>query len=142
MTGGASITTDDIRRYANLPCEAPEALLNEHLGNAKRKMRRLFGRQDVPAGLADDWRELIVVGALISALPWLHMITLDGVSKAGRLDGEVDFRFMDAEEVDDLLERLRDRAKVLEADISNELNALGGDMPAGANFDPIGLIAI
>lgn len=140
--GTLEITTDHIRTYANLPSEVPEALLSEHLGHAKRRVVRMFGRDAVPTGLEDDWRELIVVGALISVLPWLHMITLDGVSKAGRLDGEVDFRFMDAEELDELLERLRDQAEMLEADISNELSALEGNTPANVGLGPIGMIAV
>ena len=132
--GTPDITPDDIRTYANLPSEVPQSLLSEHLGHAKRQVVRTFGRDAVPTGLEGEWRELIVVGALISAFPWLNMVALSGLSKAGRLDGEVEFRFMDAGEVSALLERLRDRAKVLKADISNELSALEGDTPTHAGF--------
>lgn len=142
MTEGASISTADIRRYANLPSEAPEALLQEHLGNAKRNARRTFGREDAPLGLEDDWRELIIVSTLISAIPWLHMVTMEGVSKAGRLEGEVDFRFMEPEEIDELLKRLNARGEILHADISNELAALGETSSSGTDHGPIGLIAV
>lgn len=143
MTEGATtLTTQAIRTYANWPSEVPEAFLAEHLKIAEREMKRVFGVEVAPLEVSDDWRELLTISTIQSAIPWLHMITMDGVSKAGRLDGEVDFRFMDAEEIDRLLGRLSDREEKLSSNIARALDDGDDDAPASSSTGSIGLMAI
>ncbi len=96
---GASITPAELRAYANLPSEVPEALLTAHIGIALRDLVAAVGVVDAPADKASEWAEALTVRALASVFPWLNTFALDGASKVGRLEGAVEHRFLDTEDV-------------------------------------------
>jgi len=100
MPEAASVTPGEIRVYANLPSEVPEALLSSHIEIAHRDLDRATGVTDAPTGLDAEWAEALTVRALASAFPWLNTFALDGAAKVGRLEGSVEYRFLDAEEVE------------------------------------------
>lgn len=95
-----TITPNDIRTFANLPSEVPEALLSEHIEVALRDLADATGVDVAPPGLAKQWTEALTVRALASAFPWLNTFALDGAAKVGRLEGSVEYRFLDADEVE------------------------------------------
>jgi hypothetical protein len=109
MPGAVSVTPADIRAYANLPNEVPEALLASHIEIATRDLGRATGVMDAPDGLHEEWAEALTVRALASAYPWLNTFALNGAAKVGRLEGSVEFRFLDAEEVEKKIENLNGR---------------------------------
>ncbi len=108
-----SITPDEIRAYANLPQEVPEALLSRHIEIARRDLARAAGITAAPAGLDEQWAEALTVRALASAFPWLNTFALDGAAKVGRLEGSVEYRFLDAEEVEEKVKSLNARFEEL-----------------------------
>jgi len=125
MTEGAVITPAEVRAYANLPTEVPEALLGRHIEIAKRDLEKASGVMVAPDGHAQEWTEALTVRALASAFPWLNTFALDGAAKVGRLEGSVEYRFLDAEEVEKKCEMLNNRfdelvAKMARADADDE----------------------
>lgn len=111
----ASITPADIRAFANLPSEVPEALLSKHIEIAQRDLIRVAGVADAPQGKDQEWAEALTVRALASVFPWLNTFALDGAAKVGRLEGSVEYRFLDAEEVEARVSELNDRFEELVA---------------------------
>lgn len=103
------ITPADIRTFANLPSEVPEALLAEHIGIAARDLSRRTGLQEPAAGQEEHWSEALTVRALASAFPWLNTFALSGAAKVGRLEGSVEYRFLTPEEVAERVSELTDR---------------------------------
>ena len=118
MPEGATITPDDIRTYANLPKEVPEALLSKHIGIATRDLIRATGLDAAPSGKADEWVEALTVCALANAFPWLNTFALEGAAKVGRLEGSVEYRFLDPEEVQERCEKLMARFEELVAELT------------------------
>lgn len=108
-----SITPDEIRVYANLPKEVPEALLSRHAEIALRDLARATGVDAAPEGLNEQWAEALTVRALASAFPWLNTFALDGAAKVGRLEGSVEYRFLDPEEVEEKVRNLNARFEEL-----------------------------
>jgi len=105
----APVTPDEIRAYANLPSEVPEALLEKHIKIAARDLVKASGVMDAPEGHEAEWIEALTVRALASAYPWLNTFALDGAAKVGRLEGSVEYRFLDAEEVEKKCDKLNNR---------------------------------
>ncbi len=118
MPESASITPADIRVFANLPNEVPEALLNKHIGVAERDLSRLSGVSATPLGLEKEWHEALTVRALASVFPWLNTFALDGAAKVGRLEGSVEYRFLDADEVEAKVKALMSRFEELVAKVT------------------------
>jgi hypothetical protein len=123
----ATVTPAEIRAYANLPSEVPEALLSKHIGIASRDLIEATGVADAPEGYAEKWTEALTVRALASAFPWLNTFALDGAAKVGRLEGSVEYRFLDAEDVEEKIKNLNARysdlvAKIAPADQGEELD--------------------
>ncbi len=135
-----TITTAAIRAYANLPSEVPDALLSEHMDIAVRDVGRATGLEAAPSGLIETWEEAITVRALASVFPWLHTFALDGVAKAGRLEGAVDFRFLDPDEAQQRIDDLNARFKKLVAVLSATNPDMGDDQEA--LYGPVVMIAI
>jgi len=108
-----SITPDDIRAYANLPQEVPEALISSHIEIAQRDLARATGIDAAPDDLDEQWAEALTVRALASAFPWLNTFALDGAAKVGRLEGAVEYRFLDPEEVEEKIKNLNARFEEL-----------------------------
>ncbi len=108
---GAAITPADVRAWAGLPVEVPEALLARHIEIAARDLSRLTGNPGPLAGQEADWAEALTVFALASAFPWLNTFALSGAAKVGRLEGSVEYRFLTPDEVqarvDDLMNAYR-----------------------------------
>jgi hypothetical protein len=105
-------TAADLRTFCGLPDEVPEALLLAHLDDAARDLRADTGLADAPADSdkAAWWRQAHILRAYASALPYLHTFSLSGAAKAGRLvDQSIDFRFLDAREVDSTVARIESR---------------------------------
>lgn len=112
-----TVTPDRLRSFANLPAEAPEALLSIHIDAARRDLERATGLTDAPAGLSETWDEAVILKALCGAYPWLHTFALSGAAKVGRLEGSVEFRFLDVEDVDARVAALDARYALLVADL-------------------------
>lgn len=106
---GASITPADVRAYANLPGEVPDVLLSTHIGAARRDLVEATGCEDAPAERESEWTEALTVRALASAFPWLNTFALDGAAKVGRLEGAIEYRFLDTEDVDGRVAALNSR---------------------------------
>lgn len=109
MPEAVEVTPNDIRAYANLPNEVPEALLSKHIGIAKRDLTRATGVASAPDGQDEEWAEALTVCALASAFTWLNTFALDGASKVGALEGSVEYRFLDVEEVGGKIKHLEAR---------------------------------
>lgn len=97
---------DRLRDYAALPSEVPDSLLSAHLDAAERFMRGRLMIAAAPSGFEPVWAEAATVKALASALPWLNTFALSGAAKVGRLDGNVEFRFLTPDEVEAREKRL------------------------------------
>lgn len=125
--GGAAImvTPAQIRAFAGLPVEVPEVLLAGHIQIAARDLARRTGLNAVPAGRDDDWREAMTVRALASVLPWLNTFALSGAAKVGRLEGSVEYRFLDPDEVAARVAGLMARFDALVATLSPNQNDHG-----------------
>ena len=108
-----SITPDEIRAYANLPQEVPETLFSRHIEIAQRDLARATGIDAAPDGHDEQWAEALTVRALASAFPWLNTFALDGAAKVGRLEGSVEYRFLDPEEVEEKVRNLNARFEEL-----------------------------
>ena len=106
-----------MRGYANLPVEVPDSLLATHIAIAWRTLVADTGYQDAPSDQSLEWAEAQTVGALASAIPWLNTFALSGAAKIGRLEGAVEYRFLDPEDVAarvaSLLGRYRDLVAIL-----------------------------
>lgn len=125
MPGVATVTPAEIRAYANLPSEVPEALLSKHIEIAERDLIKASGVEVAPEGHEQEWIEALTVRALASAFPWLNTFALDGAAKVGRLEGSVEYRFLDADDVEAKCENLNNRfdelvAKMPRADVDDE----------------------
>lgn len=121
----ATVTPAKVRAFANLPSEVPEALLAEHIEIAERALASAAGVTVAPEDLEKEWTEALTVRALASVFPWLNTFALDGAAKVGRLEGSVEYRFLDADEVDAKVKGLMSRfeelvAKVTPADPADE----------------------
>lgn len=136
----ANVTPDEIRAYANLPSEVPEALLSKHIGIAKRDLARATGLAGAPEGQDQEWIEALTVCALASVFPWLNTFTLDGAAKVGRLEGSVEYRFLDADEVEAKVENLNTRFEELVAEMVTV--EAGDEMSDQVGLGLISLIAI
>ena len=125
-----SITPADIRAYANLPKEVPDALLDKHSELALTELQRLTGLATAPDNLDSEWREAQTVQALASVYPWLNTFALDGAAKVGRLEGSVEARFLDADEVDarvrSLNRRFQQLVDLLKANMEQTEDAASG----------------
>lgn len=134
----AAITPADVRTWANLPAEVPDALLAEHIGTAARDLSRRTGLQEPAAGQEDDWTEALTVRALASAFPWLNTFALSGAAKVGRLEGAVEYRFLTPDEVAARVDELMDQFDELVA----RLAPAEPDNPDAVSTGSITLIAI
>lgn len=117
MSEGATITPQDVRAYANLPSEVPEALIQKHIEITDRDLSDATGLAVAPETLTQEWAEAHTVRALASVYPWLNTFALDGAAKVGRLEGSVEYRFLDHEEVEERIDRLNARFRELVAKI-------------------------
>lgn len=137
---GASISPAEVRGYANLPSEVPDALLATHISIAWRALVADTGREDAPADHVFDWGEAQIVRALASVFPWLNTFALEGAAKVGRMEGSVDFRFLDPTDVeariDALMVRYRDLVTILSTQTTTDVTP--GSVAAGG----LSLIAI
>lgn len=132
MPAPGEITPAHIRRFANLPTEVPETLLAEHIGIAARDLSRRTGLQEPAAGQDEHWAEALTLRALASAFPWLNTFALDGAAKVGRLEGSVEYRFLDAEEVEARVDALMRRFDELVALLVPDDPDAPGHVSAGA----------
>ena len=136
----ASVTPAEIRAYANLPSEVPEALLSKHIGITARDLTRAVSVPDAPEGLEQEWTEALTVRALASVFTWLNTFALNGAAKVGRLEGSVEYRFLDADEVEAKCKSLNDRFDELVA-ILTPIDA-DEETPDQANLETAWLTAI
>lgn len=120
MPAAISITPGMVRAYANLAAEVPDALVSSHIGIAERDLTRCTGLSVPAAGQEADWAEALTVRALASVYPWLNTFALNGAAKVGRLEGTVEFRFLDPDDVaarvDTLMARFADLVALLTPD--------------------------
>ena len=121
------IAPSDVRRFAGLPSEVPDTLLTTHIAVALRELKRRVGVEGLGAAspLTEAWKEALTVKALASAYPWFNSFALDGAAKVGRLEGAVEYRFLDASETDARIERLDERFDVLVSEIRIGLSPPG-----------------
>jgi hypothetical protein len=122
----ATVTPAEIRAYANLPSEVPGDLLSKHIEIAQRDLVKASGVAVAPEGHEQEWIEALTVRALASAFTWLNTFALDGAAKVGRLEGSVQYRFLDAEDVEKKCETLNNRfdelvAKMPQPDADDEM---------------------
>ena len=118
MNFGATISPQDVRQYANLPDEVPDPLLQKHIDLGFADLCAKTGRNTSPDGLEAIWDEAATIRALASVFPWLNTFALDGAAKVGRLEGAVNYKFLDATEVDERVKNLMGRFKELVAQIA------------------------
>lgn len=90
-------------------------MLSKHIKIATRDLSRATGVAGAPDGLDEEWTEALTVRALASVFPWLNTFALDGAAKVGRLEGSVEYRFLDAEEVEEKVTGLMGRFEELVA---------------------------
>lgn len=140
MPAPASVTPADVRLFANLPTEVPEDVLTRHIGIATRDLIRAAGVTDAPAGLEETWTEAIITRALESVFPWLNTFALDGASKVGRLEGSVEYRFLDSDDVDAKCDKLAARFEELVSVLTAPEEA--EDETAQAHMDGVWMTAI
>ena len=136
---GASITPAEVRAYANLPAEVPDALLAIHIAIAMRDLVAATGCVDAPANLSAEWAEALTVRALASVFPWLNTFALSGAAKVGRLEGAVEYRFLDTDDVAGRIAELDVRFSDLCALITPTEEAAD---PVGINLGAIGMMAV
>lgn len=127
-----TVAPADIRAYANLPSEVPEAFLASHVEIGGRELARASGLEAAPDPAAAAWREAHIVRALASALPFLNTFALSGAAKVGRLEGAIEARFLDAQEVGKLVDRLMRRFGELLGEIGEAATAEGGGAAVGS----------
>ena len=113
MTMRAPVTAEAIRSYANLPKEVPAALLARRLDAARRDPAGATGLEAALEGAGELWDEALTVRALAGAFPWLNTFALDGAARVGRLEGSLEARFLDAQEVEARIAALNARFDVL-----------------------------
>jgi hypothetical protein len=135
-----AITPQDVRGFANLPSEVPDALINKHIDVAARELRARTGMDEPPDGHEADWNEALTLRALASVFPWLHTFSLSGAAKVGRLEGSVEYRFLDADDTAAAVEKLTSRYDVLAARIKSAGPKEEDDSSAG--FGALGMIAV
>lgn len=133
---GGDITPAEIRAYANLPQEVPEALLDRHIAIAARDLARDTGLNSAPSDPDEQWAEALTVRALASVFPWLNTFALDGAAKVGRLEGSVEYRFLDPEEVEERIDHLMSRYRDLIARLNSpdEADAPSDRLDPGSVF--------
>lgn len=136
------VTNNDIQQYGNLPSQVPQQTLDEHREAAQRDVDALAGGAVVENDSRyPAYREAIIVKALASSLPFIHTFYLQGAAKVGRLEGTVEARFLDPEEVQALQDQLEDRYDELTPQLSvTEDNAT--DEPLGTQAGDIWMEAV
>lgn len=128
-----AVTPEVIREFANLPSEVPDALLTRHIGIATGDLTGRVGVTDAPEGHEENWCEAITVRSLASAFPWLNTFALEGAAKVGRLEGSVEFRFLNPDEVDARIAELNARFTELAQRINAAISAADEDAAEGDN---------
>ncbi|MFS4437853.1 hypothetical protein ACMA5I_06545 [Paracoccaceae bacterium GXU_MW_L88] len=122
MPQGITITPQDVREFANLPSEVPDTLLTKHIRIAARDLASRSGVMVPPVEAEETWQEALTVRALASVYPWLNTFALDGAAKIGRLEGSVQYRFLDADDTDARVQVLMDRFHELAGEIASASN--------------------
>lgn len=106
-------TAASVRAFANLSAEVPDSLLDHHIKQAIRRVVREAGLDAHPSN-NDDFGDAVHIASCISVLPFLNTFALDGASKVARLvQGEIDVRFLSAEDVSVLIEALEARLSAI-----------------------------
>lgn len=134
-----TITPQDVRDFANLPSEVPNTLLQKHIAIAARDLAAIIG-DDVDASHQADVSDALCNRALASAFPWLHTFSLSGAAKVGRMEGSVEYKFLDADETSAAVDDLTSRFETLAARINAAQEQQDDDGDAG--FGSISMIAI
>ena len=107
------MNAQEIRDFANLPAEVPNQLIETHIGLAERRTLAELGTAALPTN-NDNINDVVQLYAYISLLPFLNTFSLNGASKVARLvQSEVDMRFLDAADVNTLINTLEARASKL-----------------------------
>lgn len=109
----AAITPQNVRDFANLPSDVPNALLNAHIEIAGRDLARATGVMAAPVGLENEWSEALIARALASVFPWLNTFAMDGAAKVARLAENMEYRFLDTDDVAAKVNGLNDRFQEL-----------------------------
>ena len=129
------ITAADVRAYANMPTEVPEALILEHLGAARRDQARLVA---LPDGVDEEstfaamWREAAICRCLVSLMPWLHTFHGQGSAGVARLaQSAVEWHFLSPDEVQTQSESLRKRADELSRALQAQGTSGGNTLDCG-----------
>ena len=144
----AVILPQDVRDFANLPSEVPNDLLVRHIDIASRDLMRRTGiarpADTLRPELVADWRDALTALALASVFPWLNSFALSGAAKVGRLEGSVEYRFLDPDDVDAVIERLEALASGLIARITaDQADDDDGDgSGSGVNAGGIAMAAV
>ena len=143
MSGAVTITAQDLRDFANLPSEVPEALLNRHGERGMRELKRVTGMEAAPDGLNEEWKDAALHSALASVFPWLNTFALEGAAKVGRLESSVDARFLDATDTSERVEALREEfdrlaSLILSAQADDEEDEEGSE----TTFGSVSLMAV
>jgi len=122
----------ELKTLFNLPAEVPDPFLSEKLTAAERDLERDTSATagGIDAGMVPIWNEALGYKAYALAVPFLHLFTLQGASRAERLAAHLDARFMDAREnaalVDSLNERYRELVVVIVASVAPDEPETGG----------------
>lgn len=93
-------------------------MLEKHIEIAKRDLIRATGVTVAADTQLEEWQEALIVRALSSVFPWLNTFALEGAAKVGRIEGSVEYRFLDPEEVEAKIKNLNDRFEELVAIIT------------------------
>lgn len=130
----SAVTPDTIREYAGLPSEVPSELLDRHIGIATRDLTRDTGVTASPDGMEEEWAEALTVRALASVLPWLNTFALSGSAKVGRLEGAIEYRFLDVDETEARVKALNARFEELVGQIKPAADETEGQVSVGSGW--------
>lgn len=130
----AAVTPETIREYAGLPSEVPSELLDKHIGIATRDLTRDTGVTAPPDGTEEDWTEALTVRALASVYPWLNSFALSGAAKVGKLEGSVEYRFLDVDETEARVKALNARFDELVGVIKPAADETEGQVSVGSGW--------
>lgn len=103
--------------------------MQEHIDIAARDVALRVGAANPPDRYEDDWGEAVINRALASALPWLNTFALEGAAKVGRLEGSIEFKFLNPAEQEARQAALNGRYVEL-------TDRIKGQLPSSADAEP------
>lgn len=107
-------TIQDVRDLGNLPDETKlvDGVLSPHLASAERELYKWIG--DYSSATGDKRKRCVEAEACLTmsfAIPVLNTFFTEGITTLQKELGEMDFQFHSVDDLDELVEYWRDRAR-------------------------------